>query len=88
MKADLYAMTASRTTKTVALKLNTSLCYNPDIERLTITIYDLEGLEVFFFFNILRIWHLNIVLSFTQILYQIFVKRIKGRNKTVLTVFT
>ena len=46
MKADLYAMTASRTTKTVALKLNTSLCYNPDIERLTITIYDVEGLEV------------------------------------------
>ena len=46
MKADLYAMTASRTTKAVALKLNTSLCYNPDIERLTITIYDLEGLEV------------------------------------------
>ena len=46
MKADLLAMTASRTKQSVALKLNTSLCYNPDKERLTITIYDLEGLEV------------------------------------------
>ena len=46
MKADLLAMSASRKNQPVNLKLNTSLCYNPDIERLTITIYDLEGLEV------------------------------------------
>lgn len=30
----------------VAMKLKTSLCYNPDLERLTLTIYDLKGLEV------------------------------------------
>ena len=39
-------MSASRMVqKSSAMILKTSLCYNPDLERLTISIYDLKGLE-------------------------------------------
>ena len=41
------AMKAARTIQPVSLKLKTGLCYNPDLERLTVTIYHLEGLEVY-----------------------------------------
>ena len=44
MKADL--LRARKTSNVSSLKLKTSLCYNPTMERLTLTIYQLEGLEV------------------------------------------
>ena len=36
----------NRHVQKLVMKLKTSLCYNPDLERLTLTIYDLKGLEV------------------------------------------
>ena len=53
MKADLLAMKAARTIQPVSLKLKTGLCYNPDLERLTVTIYHLEGLEVHQYFALI-----------------------------------
>ena len=44
VKADL--LRARKTFNVSSLKLKTSLCYNPTMERLTLTIYQLEGLEV------------------------------------------
>ena len=44
MKTDL--LRARKTSNVSSLKLKTSLCYNPTMERLTLTIYQLEGLEV------------------------------------------
>ena len=46
VKADLLAMSATRMVQKKSMKLKTSLCYNPDLERLTLTIYNIEGLEV------------------------------------------
>ena len=66
MKADLQAMTASRKNQPVNLKLNTSLCYNPDKERLTITIYDLEGLEVIHDLSKNKIFEIRIFLTFER----------------------
>ena len=48
IKADLLSMSATRMVQKKAMKLKTSLCYNPDHERLTLSIYDLKGLEVTF----------------------------------------
>ena len=39
-------MSATRMVQKRSMKLKTSLCYNPDLERLTLTIYNLKGLEV------------------------------------------
>ena len=48
VKADLLSMSSRPRLSSARPQLNTSLTYNPSLERLTLTIYDLTGLEVRF----------------------------------------